>query len=144
MYSNRQVQEYGNLISDKNPIHSEQDTNGGPSKIIVHGMLSASVFSSIFGSLIPGSIYRSQTLDFKRPVYANISFSGRVHVIDVKDLRRGLLVTCRTNVYQRHANDDATISNNSGISKTLPLNCGDKSVCIEGVAQVWLPGLKSN
>ena len=97
-------------------------------------MLTASLFSSIFGTLIPGSVYRSQTITFQSPVYSQERVVGRVQVRSVRDMKsRGLLVTCDTNVYK---------------------NCGDTSdnikdkrdaiVCISGEAQVWLPGQKSS
>ena len=78
IFSNKQVQEYGQLISDNNPIHQEINMSNinkiddhnktSSSNVIVHGMLSASLFSSIFGTLIPGSYYSSQNLIFQTPV----------------------------------------------------------------------------
>ena len=62
------MEQYGTLIGDMNPIHigdSFKDGRKLDSKnkecdssrtIIVHGMLTASLFSSIFGTLIPGEL----------------------------------------------------------------------------------------
>lgn len=135
MFTNRQVQQYGLLIGDNNPIHSTVDCqNSSSSKVIVHGMLSASIFSSIFGTLIPGSIYRSQTISFHSPVYSNEYLIGRVQVTHVKDLRKkGLLVTCDTAVYQNDLGCETKKVNEGGIEGMLQ--------CVNGSAEVWLPGL---
>jgi acyl dehydratase len=94
----------------------------------VHGILTASVFSSIFGTLIPGSIYRSQKLVFQSPVYSNESIIGRVQVTKVKDMKsRGLMVTCDTIVYKNYDG-----------SKNIQ-DCDNAIVCISGEATVWLP-----
>ena len=143
IFSNQQVQEYGQLISDNNPIHQEINMSNinkiddhnktSSSNVIVHGMLSASLFSSIFGTLIPGSLYRSQNLIFHTPVYSNEYVVGKVQVTKIKDLRRGLLVTCDTTAYQRDLSTSAT-GDNGDIEKSIK--------CIQGNAEVWLPGVK--
>lgn len=115
-----------------NPIHQQSNDEPSPKKVIVHGMFSASVFSSIFGTLIPGSLYRSQTLTFNAPVYSDEYVIGRVEVTKVKDLRKGLLVTCDTSIYQQ-IEEDTKIKKDrmEGMTK-----------CVQGVAEVWIPGLQ--
>lgn len=60
------------ITGDVNPLHVDQEfarrTFFG--ERIAHGMLSASLFSTLVGMLLPGvgAIYRSQTLEFLRPV----------------------------------------------------------------------------
>jgi acyl dehydratase len=61
------------ITGDENPIHvdalfAEQTFFG---QRIAHGMLSASLFSTLVGMHIPGTgaIYKSQTLEFLRPVF---------------------------------------------------------------------------
>ena len=125
-------------INNKNtsdPFYSSQQKNGlsdegsEPPPIIVHGMLSASLFSAIFGTLIPGSIYRSQTIQFSAPVYCYEEVVGRVHVTKVRNLRGGALVHCDTTVTKR-------------IKQDLNLKCDEEETrCIFGRAEVWLPGI---
>ena len=61
------------ITGDKNPLHMDESfakkTFFG--QRIVHGMLSASLFSTLVGMHIPGigAIYKSQTLEFLRPVF---------------------------------------------------------------------------
>jgi len=142
---------YGRLIGDLNPIHTRGrvDHTGGqgdmPSsavdipgdnklvkirqedgkpEAVVHGMLIGSLFSSIFGTLIPGSVYRSQNLVFRAPVFASEPILGRVEIMDIKKLRgRGSLVTCDTTVVS-YPDDEALVK-----------------TCVEGKAEVWLPGI---
>lgn len=134
-FTPREVEQFGTLIGDLNPIHlvgetvqdgTESDFNEEEyhtSKIIVHGMLTASLFSSIFGTLIPGSMYRSQSLQFRDPVYCNQTIIGRVCVTNIRDLRRGLLVTCDTQVLGSIHGTDTIVEH------------------VTGDAEVWLPGV---
>lgn len=83
----------------------------------------ASLFSCIFGTLIPGSVYRKQTLSFRAPVFANDVVTGRVQVTKIRSLLRregvggggGVVLTCDTKVL-----------------------CEGRE-CITGEASVWLP-----
>ncbi len=61
------------ITGDTNPLHVDEafaaKTKFG--RRVLHGMLTASIFSTMVGMLLPGSgaIYRSQTLRFLLPVY---------------------------------------------------------------------------
>ncbi|MBE0617116.1 MAG: MaoC family dehydratase [Proteobacteria bacterium] len=61
------------ITGDVNPLHVDAEfarrTFFG--QRIAHGMLSASLFSTLVGMLLPGvgAIYRSQSLEFLRPVH---------------------------------------------------------------------------
>ena len=144
VYRKRFIQ-YGSLIGDLNPIHLEghgavgrdgrdssdsavnidpnffrRRSKDGRPEAIVHGMLVGSLFSSIFGTLIPGSVYRSQRLEFRHAVFANDPIVARVVVLDVRNMKgRGLLVTCDTTIASA---DDKLVKH------------------VEGEATVWLPG----
>jgi 3-hydroxybutyryl-CoA dehydratase len=119
------VDRFGRIIGDRNPLHQswtlEEDElpadvrdllethplvkrqDGEDStKILVHGILVASLFSSIFGTLIPGSVYLSQMMDFRRPVYANESVVGRVTIKEIQSSRKGgIILTCNTQVLRQ-------------------------------------------
>jgi len=67
------VQRFIAITGDTNPLHvddafASQTRFGGR---VLHGMLTASIFSTMVGMFIPGTgaIYRSQTLTFLRPVH---------------------------------------------------------------------------
>jgi 3-hydroxybutyryl-CoA dehydratase len=67
------VRSFALLSGDSNPIHLDEAYafESRYKKRIAHGLLSASLFSSIFGAQFPGPgcVYAEQTLVFKRPVY---------------------------------------------------------------------------
>lgn len=67
------VRRFIEITGDVNPLHVDDDfarrTRFG--RRVLHGMLTASIFSTMVGMLLPGTgaIYRSQTLNFLRPVH---------------------------------------------------------------------------
>lgn len=67
------VKAFAGLSGDHNPIHVDEVYAEGSrfKRRIAHGFHSASFFSSIFGTQLPGKgcVYASQTLKFRRPVY---------------------------------------------------------------------------
>ena len=147
-YRHHDVQKFGSLIGDYNPVHGfpppddrskNEDTqhyniqqqnliNGD--RPIVHGTLLASAFSTIFGTLIPFCLYRSQSLKFHHPVYIDEHVVGKVIVTKLKQVNRrdasGILCTCDTTLHK--ADNDARVEKEENI------------LCISGEAQVWLPG----
>ncbi len=54
---------------------------------IVHGMLTASYFSTIFGTQLPGAgtIYLGQDLKFTKPVRFNDTITASAKVIEIKE-----------------------------------------------------------
>jgi acyl dehydratase len=67
------VRRFIEITGDVNPLHTDEafaaQTRFG--RRVLHGMLTASLFSTMVGMLLPGTgaIYRSQTLVFLRPVF---------------------------------------------------------------------------
>jgi 3-hydroxybutyryl-CoA dehydratase len=78
---------FAGVSGDHNPVHVDQEfaEKSRYKKRIAHGLLSASFFSSIFGTKLPGygCVYASQTLEFKRPIYLDDTVVARVEVIEV-------------------------------------------------------------
>ena len=75
---------FADVIGDFNPVHIDRQyaKNTRFGKCIAHGMLSGSLFSTVFGSKLPGegSIYISQTLSFIAPVYFGDTIKATVSV----------------------------------------------------------------
>ena len=72
-FTDEDVRRFVEITGDTDPLHvddgfAEQTPFG---RRIVHGMLTASLFSTLVGMFLPGTgaIYRSQTLRFLRPVH---------------------------------------------------------------------------
>ncbi len=86
------IQAFAEVTGDRNPVHlDEAYAAGTPFKgRIAHGMLSAGLISAVFGMELPGpgSIYVSQTLNFKGPVRIGDRLVARVEVAELMPKRR--------------------------------------------------------
>lgn len=71
-FSAEDVQRFIEITGDVNPLHVDEQFAKGTQfgGRVLHGMLTASIFSTMVGMFLPGrgAIYRSQTLKFLRPV----------------------------------------------------------------------------
>ena len=85
--------EFAGLSGDHNPVHVDEiyAENSRYKKRIAHGLISASFFSALFGTKLPGKgcVYVGQNLNFKRPVYLGDTVTATVTVsnIDVSKKR---------------------------------------------------------
>lgn len=81
------IKAFSGISGDKNPVHMDDEyaKNSRYKKRIAHGMLSASFFSALFGTKIPGEgcVYVSQSLKFKRPVYLNDTVVASIIVTSI-------------------------------------------------------------
>lgn len=88
------------LSGDENPIHIDDDyaskTQFG--KRIAHGFFTASFFSAIFGTQLPGPgcMYIAQSLKFRRPVFVGDRVIAEVKVIKINTRKKTVLfeTTC--------------------------------------------------
>ena len=97
------VKAFSGISGDKNPVHMDDEyaRNSRYKKRIAHGMLSASFFSALFGTKIPGEgcVYVAQSLRFKRPVYLDDTVVASVTVtnVDLKKKRVFFQTVCKVN-----------------------------------------------
>jgi len=83
------VQAFADLTGDHNPIHVDESfaktTRFG--RRIAHGMLTASLISSVLASKLPGegSVYLGQTLQFVAPVFPGNEITARVTVREIRE-----------------------------------------------------------
>ncbi len=72
-FTEADLQRFIAITGDTNPLHVDDAFAAGTpfGRRILHGMLTASIFSTMVGMLLPGTgaIYRSQTIRFLLPVY---------------------------------------------------------------------------
>lgn len=135
-FLSRDICGFSDITGDHNALHQSLDTGrlpedlsdilndhpliqmneNGMTKQIVPGILLASLFSCIFGTIIPGSVYQSQRLEFRRPVFVDELVVGRVHILKIEKQRRldGLVVRCSTHVTK------------------------EGKQCVQGEAKVWI------
>ena len=85
------VDAFAEVTGDRNPVHLDetfaQQTRFG--RRIAHGMLTASLISSVLANQLPGegSVYLGQTLQFVAPVFPGDEVTARVTVTDVRENR---------------------------------------------------------
>jgi len=99
--SESDVYTFAGVTGDLNPAHvnaryAESTKFGGR---IVHGMLTGSLFSTVFGTKLPGegAIYLSQSLEFTAPVMIGDTVKATVTVTELLEKGRVRFETVATN-----------------------------------------------
>ena len=86
------LRNFSGVSGDTNPMHlNEEYAQSTPFKgCIVHGMLTASLLSTVIGTKLPGPgcLYVSQTLQFKAPVYVGDTVYAKATVIELTPEKR--------------------------------------------------------
>lgn len=92
------IRAFADLTGDTNPVHLDDayaaDTRFG--RRIAHGMIAAGLISATLANDLPGpgTVYLSQTLQFKAPVYPGDAITTTVEVKSVRPDKP--IVTLRT------------------------------------------------
>lgn len=88
-FSEADVLAFAELSGDANPVHidAEAAAQSRFGQRVVHGMLTASLFSTLLGTRLPGpgSVYVSQNLRFVAPVFLGEGLTARVEVVRVRE-----------------------------------------------------------
>ena len=97
-FSQEEVNQFAQVTGDKNPVHtnSEYAAKTMFKRPIMHGMLGASLFSKVFGTLFPGegTIYLKQSLNFLKPMYVDTDYEAVFTVREVvKEKNRAIIET---------------------------------------------------
>jgi len=92
------VRRFAEVSGDSNPVHLDQDyaARSRFKRPIAHGMLSASYISAVLGSKFPGpgTIYLSQNMTFKAPVYIGDIITATVTALNYRPDKH--ILTLRT------------------------------------------------
>lgn len=96
------VYAFAGITGDLNPVHIDRvAAEASPFKArVAHGMLTASLLSTVLGAKLPGpgTIYLSQSLKFKQPVFIGDTVTATVEVAELlTDRNRVRLATRCTN-----------------------------------------------
>jgi 3-hydroxybutyryl-CoA dehydratase len=79
---------FADLTGDTNPVHLDDDYAAGTrfGRRIAHGMIAAGLISAALANDLPGpgTVYLSQTLQFKAPVYPGDTITT---IVEVKTVR---------------------------------------------------------
>jgi 3-hydroxybutyryl-CoA dehydratase len=91
---------FAGVSGDTNPVHIDAEAAARTpfKERIAHGMLSASLISTVLGTRLPGpgTIYLAQNLKFRAPVRigATVTATAEVTALDAEKKRATLKTTC--------------------------------------------------
>lgn len=93
-FTDEDVRRFVEITGDTNPLHVDDEfaSRSRFGRRVLHGMLSASMFSTMVGMKLPGTgaIYRSQTIRFLRPVYVGDTLTAHFVVRSIDRTRHRL------------------------------------------------------
>jgi acyl dehydratase len=82
------IRGFATLTGDTNPVHLDDDYAAGSrfGRRIAHGMIAAGLISATLANDLPGpgTVYLSQSLKFKLPVYPGDAITATVEVVSVR------------------------------------------------------------
>ena len=86
--SDEMIRSFADLTGDTNPVHLDDTYAAGTrfGRRIAHGMIAAGLISATLANDLPGpgTVYLSQTLQFKAPVYPGDTITATVEVKSVR------------------------------------------------------------
>jgi 3-hydroxybutyryl-CoA dehydratase len=86
--SDEMIRAFANLTGDTNPVHLDDAYAAGTrfGRRIAHGMIAAGLISATLANDLPGpgTLYLSQTLQFKAPVFPGDTITATVEVKNVR------------------------------------------------------------
>lgn len=114
------IKSFAGISGDHNPVHMSDDyaSESRYGKRIAHGFISASFFSALFGTQLPGPgcVYASQELQFKRPVFIGDTVLATVTVTSIDTKKKKVLFDTACTVRGK--------------------------IVIQGTAEIFIPGKK--
>ena len=86
--SDEMIRSFAELTGDTNPVHLDDTYAAGTrfGRRIAHGMIAAGLISATLANDLPGpgTVYLSQTLQFKAPVYPGDTITTTVEVKSIR------------------------------------------------------------
>jgi 3-hydroxybutyryl-CoA dehydratase len=83
------IRAFADLTGDRNPVHLDDHYASATrfKRRVAHGMLTASLISSVLANQLPGegTIYLSQSLKFVAPVYLDDTVTARVTITGIRE-----------------------------------------------------------
>ena len=101
--TDREITLFAEVSSDHNPVHLDDAYAEGTmfKQRIAHGLLTASLFSTVLGTKLPGPgcIYLSQSLKFRAPVHIGdeVVATGKITSLDPEKGRAVLAMQAAVN-----------------------------------------------
>ena len=96
------IRRFADISGDHNPLHLSHEYASGTvfKERIAHGILTASLLSTVFGTLLPGPgcIYISQSLNFRAPVKINDEVVAHARVTSLLPQMSRAIFACNCQV----------------------------------------------
>jgi 3-hydroxybutyryl-CoA dehydratase len=93
-FTDEDIRRFIEICGDTNPLHVDDAFAAGSQfgRRIVHGTMTASLFSTLMGTLLPGTgaIYRALSIRFLRPVYVGETVTAQFRVRSVNRAKHRL------------------------------------------------------
>jgi len=95
-FTDDDVRRFVDITGDVNPLHVDDEfaakTRFG--RRVIHGMLTASILSTMVGMILPGTgaIYRSQTIEFLLPVHVGDTVTAHFVVRSIDYAKHRLVI----------------------------------------------------
>ena len=87
--TDKTIRGFAEVTGDTNPVHLDDDYAAGTrfGRRIAHGMIAAGLISATLANDLPGpgTVYLSQSLKFKLPVYPGDTVTATVEVLTVRE-----------------------------------------------------------
>lgn len=118
-YTQEMVNEFAHISGDNNPIHLDPVYAATTifKKPIMHGMIGAGAISSIIGTKMVGSIYMSQNLSFRRPMYVDNTY---VAVVTIKEINQEKhIATLTTDIIEKESGKTCLVGEATILNKEL-------------------------
>jgi acyl dehydratase len=97
-FNQADVKKFAEVTGDFNPIHLDADYAAKTpfKKPIIHGFLSGSVFSKVFGTQYPGdgTIYLEQQMNFRRPMFTDNRYVAKFKIQQCDPEKSVILIEC--------------------------------------------------
>lgn len=88
-FSDQDVRIFAEISGDKNPVHLDDEFAAQTQfkKRLVHGILTAGLISAVLGTELPGpgSIYLSQSINFRAPVFIDDTITATATVVKMRE-----------------------------------------------------------
>lgn len=88
-FTTKDVELFSTMCMDTNPVHLDEEyaKKSFFGDRIVYGYLTASLFSGVIGSILPGtgSIYLNQNMNFRKPVYHNEMVTATCTITHIRE-----------------------------------------------------------
>lgn len=99
IFSQDAVKHFAQVTGDSNPIHLDEVYAATTvfKKPIMHGFLSGSIFSKVFGTIYPGegTIYLKQDMIFKRPMFAQVNYTAKFIIVSLDAQKCTMDIECK-------------------------------------------------